>query len=71
MAREERLRAEKASRISYVEEPKDEQTPDPLRWSVIDRWQTHPGFIQVLRDDERSKELLLSPRRLWKTFARN
>ena len=47
VAREKRLQSEKASKISYFDEPKDVQPIEDLQWSVIDRWQTHPGFVQV------------------------
>jgi ferrochelatase len=46
--RNERLRIEKSNKISYFDEPNDLQTIEDLKWSVIDRWQTHPGFIEVI-----------------------
>jgi len=38
---------DKYNQISYTDQPTDIQTLNDLQWSVIDRWQTHPGFIQA------------------------
>lgn len=36
----------------------DTLTADEPQWSVIDRWQTHPGFIQVTRKSQCKKKLI-------------
>jgi ferrochelatase len=38
---------EKDNEISYFDKPTDTQILNDPQWSVIDRWQTHPGFIAV------------------------
>ena len=46
------------SSTSSAIQPSDTQSPyNNPEWSVIDRWQTHPGFIQVRFDDcQRTEE---------------
>ncbi|CAF1049307.1 unnamed protein product [Adineta ricciae] len=53
--KEKRLRLEKANKISYFDEPNDAQPVEDLKWSVIDRWQTHPGFIQAFVENIRDE----------------
>ncbi|CAF1029856.1 unnamed protein product [Adineta steineri] len=55
VGREKNLRSEKASKISYFDEPKDSQVKEDIDWSVIDRWQTHPGFIQAFVENIRNE----------------
>jgi ferrochelatase len=46
-AKTKKSKLEKDNKISYTDEPTDNQILNDLQWSVIDRWQTHPGFIEV------------------------
>jgi len=47
MAKTRKSKLEKDNKISYVDQPTNNQILNDLQWSVIDRWQTHPGFIEV------------------------
>ncbi len=47
IAKKKKLKLEMDNKISYTDQPTDTQILNDLPWSVIDRWQTHPGFIEV------------------------
>ncbi|CAF3060296.1 unnamed protein product [Rotaria sp. Silwood2] len=51
----EKLRLEKSNKISYFDEQKDVQPIKDLKWSVIDRWQTHPGLIEAFTENIRNE----------------
>ena len=38
------------NKISQNNQTLPTQTSSDLHWSVIDRWQTHPGFIRVKKE---------------------
>ncbi|CAF1434623.1 unnamed protein product [Rotaria sp. Silwood1] len=53
--KKEKLQLEKANKISYFDEKKDIQTKEDLKWSVIDRWHTHPGLIAAFVENIRNE----------------
>lgn len=46
-AKEKKSQLEKETKNTYFDRPEASQIPNDLQWSVVDRWQTHPGFIKV------------------------
>ncbi|CAF5190720.1 unnamed protein product [Rotaria magnacalcarata] len=54
--RNKNAQIEKSNKISYFDESKDVKPTENLEWSVIDRWQTHPGLISVRENDFETKE---------------
>lgn len=46
---------EKDMKNTYFDRPDVAQISNDPQWSVIDRWQTHPGFIKVERTYQTNK----------------
>ncbi len=51
LAKTKKSKLEKDNKISYNDQSTDTQILNDPQWSVIDRWQTHPGFIQVKENE--------------------
>ncbi|CAF1935201.1 unnamed protein product [Rotaria magnacalcarata] len=53
--RNKNAQIEKSNKISYFDESKDVKPTENLEWSVIDRWQTHPGLISAFVENIRNE----------------
>jgi len=54
-AKTRKLKMDKYNKISYTDQSTDIQILNDPQWSVIDRWQTHPGFIQAFVENIRNE----------------
>ncbi|CAF3699449.1 unnamed protein product [Rotaria sp. Silwood1] len=54
-AKKKKIKLEKDNKIFNTNESINSQTFNDLKWSVIDRWQTHSGFIQAFVENIRNE----------------
>ena len=54
-AKARKAKLENDNKVTYFDPPEAAQIPTDPQWSVVDRWQTHPGFIKVEEFDEQTK----------------
>ena len=70
-AKARKSKLEKENKATYFDRPEAAQIPNDPQWSVIDRWQTHPGFIKVGELNEQTEEESSLCRHSWRIFVVN